>query len=208
MVEMPQGGADVGLDVGVVGLAGDLFDDAAEDAVAEVRVGPVGAGLVGEWMVGDGFGDELCVVPAVVVHHGGRCVVGPAAAGVGEEFVDGDVGDPLFVGGLAVFVVEDGAGAEDFVGEVELALLDEGEDGDGGDGLGDGGDAEEGVLLGLTRCWRSAMPTVRRRRTGRCGRWRWRWRERRIVGERPRRCGPSRRAPGRWSRRTEVGRGL
>jgi hypothetical protein len=28
-------------------------------------------------------------------------------------------------------------------------LLDEGEDGDGGDGLGEGGDAKEGVLLGL-----------------------------------------------------------
>jgi len=109
----------------------------------------VGAGLVGEGMVGDGFGDEFRVVPAVVVHHGVVGVVGPAAAGVGEELVDGDVGDPLLVGGLAVLDVEDGAGAEDFVGEVELALLDEGEDGDGGDGLGDGGDAEEGVLGGL-----------------------------------------------------------
>ncbi len=39
------GGEDVGFDVGVVGLAGDLLDDAAEDAVAEVGVRPVGAGL-------------------------------------------------------------------------------------------------------------------------------------------------------------------
>ncbi len=106
-------------------------------------------GWVGEGLVGDGFGDELGVVPAVVVHHGVVGVVGPAAAGVGEELVDGDVGDPLLVGGLAVLDVEDGGGAEDFVGEVELALLDEGEDGDGGDGLGDGGDAEERVLRGL-----------------------------------------------------------
>ena len=105
--------------------------------------------MVGEGLVGDGFGDEFGVVPAVVVRHGVVGVVGPAAAGVGEEIVDGDVGDPLLVGRLAVLDAEDGGGAEDFVGEVELALLDEGEDGDGGDGLGDGGDAEEGVLLGL-----------------------------------------------------------
>ena len=109
----------------------------------------MGAGRVGEGDFGDGLGDELGVVPGEVVHHGVVGVVGPAAAGVGEEMVDGDVGDPLLVGGLAVLDVEDVGGAEDFVGEAELALLDEGEDGDGGDGLGDGGDAEEGVLLGL-----------------------------------------------------------
>lgn len=143
------GREDVGFDVGVVRLAGDLFDDAAEDAVAEVGVGPVGAGLVGQEVVSDGFGDEFGVVPAVVVPHGVVGIVGPAAAGVGEELVDGDVGDPLLVGWLAVLDAEDGAGAEDFVGEAELALLDEGEDGDGGDGLGDGGDAEEGILGGL-----------------------------------------------------------
>jgi hypothetical protein len=143
------GNEDVRFDEGVVGLAGDLFDDAAEDAVTEVGVGPVGAGLVGEGVVGDGFGDEFGVVPAVVVHHGVVGVVGPAAAGVGEELVDGDVGDPLFVGGLAVLDVEDGAGTEDFVSEVELTLLDEAEDGDGSDGLCDGRDPEEGVLLGL-----------------------------------------------------------
>ena len=109
----------------------------------------MGAGRVGEGDFGDGLGDEFGVVPGEVVHHGVVGVVGPAAAGVGEEMVDGDVGDVLLVGGLAVLDAEDGGGAEDFVGEVELALLDEGEDGDGGDGLGDGGDAEEGVLVGL-----------------------------------------------------------
>ena len=77
------GGEDVGFDVGVVGLAGDLLDDAAEDAVAEVGVGPVGAGWVGEGQVGDGFGDEFGVVPAVVVHHGVGGVVGPAAGRCG-----------------------------------------------------------------------------------------------------------------------------
>ena len=143
------GAEDVVSDVGVVGFAGDLFDDAAEDAVAEVGVGPVGAGWVGERDFGDGLGDEPGLVPGEVEHHGVGGVVGPAAAGVGEEMVDGDVDDVGLVGGLAVLDAEDGARAEDLVGELELALLDEREDGDGGDGLGDGGDAEEGVLLGL-----------------------------------------------------------
>ncbi len=143
------GAEDVGADVGFVGFGGDLLDDAAEDAVAEVGVGPVGAGRVGDGEFGDGVGDEFGLVPGEVEHHGVGVVVWPAAGGVGEEMVDGDVGDEGLVGRLAVFDVEDAGGAEDFVVEVELALLDEGEDGDGGDGLGDGGDAEEGVLLDL-----------------------------------------------------------
>ena len=85
----------------------------------------------------------------VVVHHGVGGVVGPAAGGVGEEMVDGDVGDVLLVGRLAVFGAENAGGTEDFIGEVELALFNEREDGDGGDGLGDGGDAEEAGLLDL-----------------------------------------------------------
>ncbi len=140
---------DVGLDVGGVGLAGDLLDDAAEDAVAEVGVGPVGAGWIGEGQVGEGLGDEFGLVPGEVVHHGVGGVVGPAAGGVGEEMVNGDVADVLLVGWLAVFCAEDAGGTEDFVGEVELALFHEGEDGDGGDGLGDGGNAEEAGLLDL-----------------------------------------------------------
>lgn len=137
------------MNVGLVGLSCDLLDDAAEDAVAEVREGPVRAGRIGEGLVGDGFGDEFGLVPAVVVHHGVGGVGGPTAAGVGEEMVDGDVGDVLLVGRLAVLDAEDGGGAEDLVGELELALFDEGEDGDGGDGYREGGDAEEAVLLGL-----------------------------------------------------------
>ena len=68
---------------------------------------------------------------------------------MGEEVIDGDVGDVLFVGRLAVLVSEDAGWAEDFVGEVELAFFDEAEDGDRGDGLGDAGDAKEvcGVYL-------------------------------------------------------------
>ena len=141
------GAEDVGANVGFVGFVGDLLDDSAEDAVAEVGVGPVSAGRVGDGDFGDGVGDEFGLVPGEVEHHGIGVVVGPAATGVGEEMVHGDVGDEGFVGRLAV--VEDAIWTEDFVVEVELALFDEGEDGDGGDGLGDGGDAEEGVSLDL-----------------------------------------------------------
>lgn len=73
---------------------------------------------------------------------------------MGEEIVDGDVGDVL-AEVFAVVEAEDGAGAEDFVGEFEFALLDEREDRDGGDRFGDAGDAEEAgvgsflMLLGV-----------------------------------------------------------
>jgi hypothetical protein len=78
---------------------------------------------------------------------------------VGEELVDGDVGDPLLVGGLAVFVVEDGAGAEDLVSEVELALFEEGEDGDRGDGLEREAMRKRLSCWTCVRCWRSPIPT-------------------------------------------------
>lgn len=143
------GAEDVGADPGVVGFGGDLLDDAAEEAVAKVGVGPMGAGRAGEGEVGEGPVDELGLVPGGIAEHGVGGVVGPAAGGVGEEVVDGDVGDEGLVGELAIFCAEDAGGAEDFVVEVELALLDEGEDGDGGNRLGDGGDAKEGVLPGL-----------------------------------------------------------
>ena len=160
-------------------------------------------------LVGDGLGDELGVVPAVVLHHGVGGVVGPAAAGVGEEMVDGDVGDVGLVGRLAVLVAEDAGGAEDFVGEVELALLDEGEDGDGGDGLGDGGDAEEGVLLGLGEMLAVGhadglvVDEVAVAGDGDGGGG-----DARIGGGIPRRGDPSRRAAGRWSLRIGVERGI
>ena len=109
----------------------------------------MGAGRVGERDFGDGLGDESGLVPGEVEDHGVGGVVGPAAGGVGEEMVYGDVGDEGLVGRFAVLDAEDAGGAEDGVVEVENALLNEGEDGDGGDGLGDRGDAEEGFLLGL-----------------------------------------------------------
>ena len=62
--------------------------------------------------------------------------------------IDGDVGDVL-AEVFAEVEAEDAAGAEDFVAEVELALLEEREDRDGSDGLGDAGDAEEAAVGGL-----------------------------------------------------------
>ena len=75
-------------------------------------------------------------------------VIGPATGGVREEIVDGDVGDVLLEC-FAVVEAEDAAGAEDFVVEIEFALLEQREDRDGGDGLGDAGDAEEAGVGGL-----------------------------------------------------------
>ena len=63
--------------------------------------------------------------------------------------VNGDVGDVLLVGWLAILDSKDGGWTEDLVGEVEFALFDEGKDSDRGDGFGDGSDAEEAVLLDL-----------------------------------------------------------
>jgi hypothetical protein len=109
----------------------------------------VGARRVGDGDGLDGPGDELVLVPAIVLEHGIGVVVRPAAGGVGEELIDGDVGDVGFVDAFgAVLVAEDAAGAEDLVVEVKLALLDEREDGGGGDGLGDAGDAEDAVSVG------------------------------------------------------------
>ena len=83
------------------------------------------------------------------MHHGVGGVRGPAAGSVGQKVIDGHVSDVLLVWGLAVICAEDARRTEDFVGKVELALLDQGEDGDGGDGHGDGRDAEKAGLLDL-----------------------------------------------------------
>ena len=142
------------LDEICVGLAGDFLDDAAKDAVAEIGVSPMRTRRIGERESGNGFGDEFFVVPGIVVEHGIGVVVGPAAGGVGKEMVDGDVGDVL-AEVFAVVEAEDAAGAEDFVVEIEFALLEKREGRDRGDRLGDAGDAEEAsvgafdVLLGV-----------------------------------------------------------
>ncbi len=121
---------NVGLNVGLVGLAGNLLDNATKNAVAEVGVGPVGAGRIGERKIGDALSDELGLIPAIVVHHRVSVVVRPTAGGVGEEMVHSDVRDILLVGRFTVFDAKDAGGTKDLVGEVELASFDERKDGD------------------------------------------------------------------------------
>ena len=140
------------------------------------------------------------------MHHRVGGVIGPATGSVGQEIVDSDVGDVLLVGRLAVFCAENAGGTEDFVSKVELALFDEGEDGDGGDRLGDGRDAEEAGLLDL----HEMLPVPHADglvvdELAVAGDGNGTWRERRIAGGRPRQCVPSRpaadrRAPVLWLR--------
>jgi len=126
-----------------VGTAGEVFDDAAEDAVAEIRISVVRAGRMLEGLRVERPGDKLGVIHLRIFEHGVVVGIVPAAAGVGEELIDGDVFDPFFVGSVAVSGAEDGAGAEDAVVLREFAAFDEDEDGGGSDGFGDAGDAEE-----------------------------------------------------------------
>jgi hypothetical protein len=83
------------------------------------------------------------------MHHGVGGVAGPATGSMGQKMIDGHVSDVLLVGGLAICCAENARGAEDFVCKVELALFDQGKDGDGGDGHGEGRDAEKAGLLDL-----------------------------------------------------------
>ena len=164
---------------------------------------------VDEGHVGDGFGDEFAVVPGEVVHHGVGGVRGPATGSVGQKMIDGHVSDVLLVWGLAVFCAENARRTEDFVGKVELALFDQGEDGDGGDGHGDGRDAEEAGLLDLREMLAVAHAdglivhelAVAGDGDGSGGNCR-------IAGGRRRQCGPSRLAADRWIPRIVVARGL
>ena len=104
---------------------------------------------IGERQVLDGPGDEFFVVPGIVLEHGIGGVVGPAAGGVGEKVIDSDIGDVLLVGSFSIFCAEDAGGPENFVVEIEFALFEQREDGDGSDGFADAGDAEDAGLLGL-----------------------------------------------------------
>ncbi len=152
------GGEDIVLDVGRVGDAGDLLDDVAENDIAEIGVGVGGAGVVLEGLAEHVFDEELGGGGRGRSEGGGGDdgvglgrigsdrIVEPG--GVLEQLLDGDGGVTGIDGGAGRRreAVEDGG--EGLGGEAELALLDELIDAGGGDRLGVGGDAEEGVGLG------------------------------------------------------------
>src|SRR6202020_1470883 len=139
------GRKNVRLDVGRIRLAGQLLDYTTENTVAEVGVGPVCAGRAGKRHVRNGLGDEPGLIPAIVVHHRISIIGGPAAGSVSQEIVDSNIGNVLLVGRAAVLDAQNGGGTKDLVREIQLALFEQRENCDRGDGLGDRGDAKEAI---------------------------------------------------------------
>lgn len=137
------GAEDEALDGFFVRLAGHLFDDAAEDAVAKVGVGELGVGgeveLAAEHVVDDGGGvggglGVGCFGDFERLEHGIGGLFAIETGGVLEQLSDGDL-SPAKVFchvGRGDWRFED---VEDLVVEPESALLDQQQDGGGGDGF-------------------------------------------------------------------------
>ncbi len=153
-----EGLEDAGTEEFVVGLAGEDFDDAGEGVGAGVAaVGPLAAGLEvegGGGEAGDVGGESFALDHARGAGLGSEAA-GHEAVGVGEEVADGEVavgGDEVEIaGGTAGYgdfgVFEFGEEFRDGIIEAEFALFEHHHDGDAGDGLGHGGNAEDGVFL-------------------------------------------------------------
>ena len=143
-------GEDVGADVVLVGFMGCLFDDTAEDAVAEVgvRVALAGGEVEGlaehvlDDLLGSGGrrGMEILGDEEGSEHRVEGFVAVPAAA-VLEELRERDGGEA----GIGVLVGEwvESENGEPGLIEAEFSLVDQLHDGCGGERLGDAGDAEE-----------------------------------------------------------------
>jgi len=108
----------------------DVLEDVAEDLEAEVGIPVMLAGCVGRLEVADGEGGEGDggEVGAIVLEAGG----------VSEEVVDGD-------GAVFGFDCEPGQVFGEGGLRIEAAFVVELHEADGGEGLGDGSDVEEGV---------------------------------------------------------------
>src|ERR1700758_5484839 len=70
---------NIPLHIALIRLAGYLFNDPPEHAISEVRVRPVGARPISQGHVVDRLGDQLCLIPGVVMEHGIIIVSGPSA---------------------------------------------------------------------------------------------------------------------------------
>ena len=136
-----HGGGTKDIFAGVVGefLRCGAFEDAADYGVAVSGVIEPGAGLGYERIVGENLQGFL---------HGGEmpgAVFGDVAFAVFVVMTDAaEVGKKLAGGDGSVFLREHRAIFLDGGVEIELAAIDELEGGGSGDGLGDGGEAEEG----------------------------------------------------------------
>ena len=73
----------------------------------------------------------------------GSFFIAPAAAGMREQMLDGDLVHSSVIRGLTVISPCDGAWTEDFVDQLDAALLDEREDRDGSDRLAHTGNTKE-----------------------------------------------------------------
>jgi len=147
--------------LGIGGL-GDFFDDATEQAVAKVGVGVLFSGSFFQGNFTQGPGDQFGMIHLRVHEHGVTALIVPASGGVGEEVMDGDGLEliPIFPGPE---FREEAVFAKDVIVEFQLALLNQGIDGDGSDGLGDAGDAEAMIdgesffLLGVGKAKATAI---------------------------------------------------
>lgn len=131
---------DLAGDVFLIGTSADAGDDVAEEGVAEIAVFPGDTGRIGMgepfveegFEVADGIG-QAPVAPRIVLWE---------SAGHAEEMGDGDDGR---IQGVWAGLAEPGQVTGHGIGQGKTALIAELEDGQGGEALGHGSDAEPGV---------------------------------------------------------------
>ena len=150
-----DGREDFFLDELPVRLAGDFFDDAAQRAVAEVRVGVACAGIeierLAEHVTDDGFGagrgwDSNLSGNELGPDHRVEALVAIPAAGVLEDLTNGDLLE-AWVGLLPG--LNNRVHSQEVEGsrvELQPACFRQFQDGNGGDWLRKTGDAEQRVL--------------------------------------------------------------
>ncbi len=135
-----EGSEDFAGDVFLIGTSADAGDDVAEEGVAEVAVFPGDTGRIGMgepfikegFEVADGIG-QAPVTPRIVLGE---------SAGHAEEMGDGDDGRIL---GVWAGLAEPGQVPGHGIGQGKTSFVAELEDGQGGEALGHGSDAEPGV---------------------------------------------------------------
>ena len=129
---------DGGVEVVFEGFFGEDFDDAAGD-IESAAVLPAGAGFEAQREFGERV-DMFCE-GAAVGDSGCRCETG----GVCEDFADERCADWSAVGEFKV--LKGGDVFRDGIFDAAAALSDELHESGGGDGFGEGGDAEDGAFL-------------------------------------------------------------
>jgi hypothetical protein len=140
-------------DVARVTLSGDSLDHPSEHAIAEVGIGIVPAGWLIQRPVVQGPFDQLRLAHLEVHEHRIGSVIGPAAAGMGEQMLDRDLIDPWMIRRGTVVGAGDCTRTEDSVGQSDAACLNERTV--SADGLGCAGSEE-----GASNAGRAAAPAT------------------------------------------------